>query len=561
MLAAIIITNLIALSISTIASSTSATEERVIFSSAETTASSIIFTQRESLAYTTKYALWLAGETSKREVQISRALLAQRLNVIDIKNGTMGSRLDPEYLQALKESDQILESAPDGILTRDQARFVSDRANEFISTFLLASRSMVVQYQQELDQHLLDASNVRKSKAEQNLFLLLSLMFLTSIFLIWIGRTALTQFRDTRKYIQSEVEALNSAQKELESTQSVVRTLEKLNESKNDFISTVNHELRTPLTSIIGYVELLKMHLDSQSMEKCGELIEVIDKNALVLLDLVESILSLSKLDAQGLDYEFTEVDLLKVIEKAIFVLTPQSSTSNIVVEVETNRDSDYKALGSASQLSQVFINLISNAIKFSPKNSRIQVIVSRVQNDLMLSEIEVKIVDQGMGIPEDEIPQLFDRFFRASNAAKNHIAGTGLGLSIANRIVELHKGRISVSSTPNVGSVFTVNLPVFITQVEQLIFDKRAQVLLRAIDGIEQASQQDLQNVCHEMGGAIGFYALEGLSEEIAGFVKWLRDETPKSEAEIQIKRDILLAQLKQTYRIIHSEEKIDAR
>lgn len=561
MLAAIIITNLIALSISTIASSRSATEERVIFSSAETTASSIIFTQRESLAYTTKYALWLAGETSKREVQISRALLAQRLNVIDIGNGTMGSRLDPEYLQALKESDQILESAPDGILTRDQARFVSDRANEFISTFLLASRSMVVQYQQELDQHLLDASNVRKSKAEQNLFLLLSLMFLTSIFLLWIGRTALTQFRDTRKYIQSEVEALNSAQKELESTQSVVRTLEKLNESKNDFISTVNHELRTPLTSIIGYVELLKMHLDSQSMEKCGELIEVIDKNALVLLDLVESILSLSKLDAQGLDYEFTEVDLLKVIEKAIFVLTPQSSTSNIVVEVETNRDSDYKALGNTSQLSQVFINLISNAIKFSPKNSRIQVIVSRVQNDLMLSEIEVKIVDQGMGIPEDEIPQLFDRFFRASNAAKNHIAGTGLGLSIANRIVELHKGRISVSSTPNVGSVFTVNLPVFITQVEQLIFDKRAQVLLRAIDGIEQASQQDLQNVCHEMGGAIGFYALEGLSEEIAGFVKWLRDETPKSEAEIQIKRDILLAQLKQTYRIIHSEEKIDAR
>lgn len=473
----------------------------------------------------------------------------------------MGSRLDSEYLQALKQSDQILESAPDGILTRDQAKFVSDRANEFISTFLIASRSMVVQYQQELDQHLLDASNVRKSKAEQNLFLLLSLMFLTSIFLIWIGRTALTQFRNTRNFIKSEVEALNSAQKELESTQSVVRTLEKLNESKNDFISTVNHELRTPLTSIIGYVELLKMHLDSQSMEKSGELIEVIDKNALVLLDLVESILSLSKLDAQRLDYEFTEVDLLKVIDKAIFVLTPQSGATNIVVEVEANRDSDYKALGNPNQLSQVFINLISNAIKFSPKNSRIQVVVSRVQNDLMSSEIEVKIVDQGIGIPEDEIPQLFDRFFRASNAAKNHIPGTGLGLSIANRIVELHKGRISVSSTPNIGSVFTVNLPVFITEVEQLIFDKRAEVLLRAIDGIEQASQQNLQNVCHEMGGAIGFYALEGLSEEISMFVKWLRDESPKSEGEIQMKRDVLLSQLKQTYRIIHSEEKVDAR
>ncbi len=559
-LAATIILNLIILSISTIVSSNSAAQERVIFSSAETTASSIIFTQRESLAYTTKYALWLAGQTSKREVQISRALLAQRLNVIDIKNGTMGSRLDPEYLQALKESDEILELGPEGVLSKQQASLFSQRANDFISTFLIASRSMVVQYQQELDQHLLEASNERKSKAERNLFLLLSLMLLTSVFLIWIGRTALIQFRSTKNYIQNEVEALNSARKELESTQSVVRTLEKLNESKNDFISTVNHELRTPLTSIIGYVELLKMQVDGQSDRKQAELIEVIDKNALVLLDLVESILSLSRLDSHDMEHAFTEVDLLKVIEKAIFVLTPQSGAANITIEVEANRDSDFKALGNSNQISQVFINLISNAIKFSPANSRIKVSVDRVQNNQMSSEIEVKISDQGIGIPKDEIPQLFDRFFRASNAASNHIPGTGLGLSIANRIVELHLGRISVTSTPNVGSVFTVNLPVFVTPVEKLILDKRAEVLLRAIEAIERANERNLQSVCHEMGGAIGFYALEDHSEEIAEFVKWLRGDVAKTEFEIQEKKEKLLSELKGTYQIIYSEDKVNA-
>jgi hypothetical protein len=142
--------NLVALAISTFSSSDQATEERDVFTSAQTTASSIIFTQRESLAYTTRYSMWLAGLVTKREVEISRAILAQRLNVIDIENLSMGARLDPEFIDALRLSDKLLAMSPDGVLPRTEVAPIKEQAQEFITTILGASRTLVVAYQQEL---------------------------------------------------------------------------------------------------------------------------------------------------------------------------------------------------------------------------------------------------------------------------------------------------------------------------------------------------------------------------------------------------------------------------
>ena len=549
--------NLITLGIDTNANSRGAAAEKTVFSSAESTATSIIFTQRESLAYTTKYSLWLAGSLTKRDVLIARALLAQRLNVIDIENQTMGSRLPSSYLSALKLSDEIIAKAPDGLLSLASANVIRAPVNGFISDMLAASRVLVVSYQQELDKILIQVASERKSAAQRNLMLLLTLIFLTSIFLVWISRTILAQYERTKEIIDQEVKDLEETKSDLESSQLAVKTLEELNDSKNDFISTVNHELRTPLTSIIGYVDLLKDIAEEEKTGKSSTIIAVVEKNALVLLDLVESILSLSKLDSREPEVTHVEVDLVKVVEKSIFVLSPQAEAAEINILIDSDKNVEYTANGNPSQLSQVFINLLSNAIKFSPKGSSVQVKLRRVLNDNMFTEIEVSITDQGMGIPEAEIPQLFHRFFRASNAANSQIAGTGLGLAIVSKIVELHNGKIGVTSTQNIGSTFIVNLPAFISSVDRLILEKRGSVLKRAIDAIQGAPNEDLQHVCHEMGGAIGFYALEEHSEQVALFAKWLKNSPGANEVAILAKKDALLEVLNTTLRIIEDQEK----
>ena len=543
--------------IDTNANSTGAATEKAVFSSAESTASSIIFTQRESLAYTTKYSLWLAGSATKRDVQIARALLAQRLNVIDIENQTMGSRLQPGYLAALRRSDALLQKASDGFLSTQAATLLRPQVETLVSEILSSSRAMVVAYQQELDKHLLLVATERKHAAERNLKLLLMLMFLTSIFLVWISKTILKQFEISKEIIELEVKDLETARAELVTSQSTVKTLEELNDSKNDFISTVNHELRTPLTSIIGYVDLLKDLAERDTTGQSTTIVAVVEKNALVLLDLVESILSLSRLDSREPEQAHIEVDLLKIVEKSIFVLTPQSKEAGISMQVDYEPDVEYSVFGNPSQLSQVFINLLSNALKFSPKGGAVLIKLSREISDIMVTEIDVSINDQGIGIPEAEIPQLFSRFFRASNAANSQIAGTGLGLAIVSKIVTLHNGHIGVKSMQNFGSTFTVNLPAFISPVDRLILEKRGSVLRRAIEAIESSPIEALQHVCHEMGGAIGFYALEEHSEMVALFAKWLKNSPGANEVAILAKKDALLDVLKTTQRIIEDQEK----
>ncbi len=549
--------NLVALAISTFSSSDQATEERDVFTSAQTTASSIIFTQRESLAYTTRYSMWLAGLVTKREVEISRAILAQRLNVIDIENLSMGARLDPEFIDALRLSDKLLAMSPDGVLPRTEVAPIKEQAQEFITTILGASRTLVVAYQQELDAHLVAVAEKRQAESLRNLALLISLMILTSIFIGWSGIRFVRQVKRTQIYIDSEIVALEAARKELLKMNLTVSSLEELNDTKNDFISTVNHELRTPLTSIIGYIELLKSEIELGKDPQIDLIIDVVDKNALVLLDLVESILSLSRLDSKQNKPLFEEVNLINTVEKAIFVLTPQADLNHVDIKLAFNQDNDYLVMGDPNQLSQVFLNLISNAVKFSPENSEILITFSRVLNDQMENHISVSIIDNGIGIPEKEIPELFHRFFRASNAINKQIVGTGLGLAIVSKIIEIHKGKISVSSQENKGSTFRVEIPAFVSALDQRILDKRVEVLERAIVAIRNAEISKLKDVYHEMGGALGIYGLDELGSQVLELSRTLANRK-MDEATVADQRVSLLETLNKSYQRLNNKGNI---
>ena len=494
---------------------------------------------------------------TKRDVLIARALLAQRLNVIDLLNSTIGSRIDPEYLKALRRTDTTISMAPDGILPSEISREISLDAASDLDIIIITTKANVVEYQQELNQNIMKIAEERKERAEDNLLLLVSLFILTTIFLIWVGRSFLINLRATRTFIAKEVELLNEANTALVASQSALRTLEDLNEAKNDFISTINHELRTPLTAIIGYTDLLQDEPVIEQDVQLNKFVSVLSKNASVLLDLVESILSLSGLDANRKGAPNVETDLLKILEKSIFVLTPQAEAKNIKVNVEANPDLEFSVNGNASQLSQLFINLISNAIKFSPDGSTVTIRFERVVSDKMVPEIQISIIDKGIGIPKADIPELFGRFYRASNAVSSHISGTGLGLAIVAKLVELHSATIRVESIENVGSTFIVNIPAFLTPVEATIFLQRGDVLNRAIKAILNSDIPDLPQICHQMSGAVGLYGLDQLGSQIAELGTWSRDNSGSKE-EILEKKVSLVRKLKDALTIIRSQENI---
>ncbi|MFI5026142.1 MAG: sensor histidine kinase [Solirubrobacterales bacterium] len=242
-----------------------------------------------------------------------------------------------------------------------------------------------------------------------------------------------------------------AAQRALAEHNEQLRELDRL---KDEFISLVSHELRTPLTSIHGYLELL---LDGGAGELGAQLerfLTVVERNSKRLMQLVGDLLFMAQVEAGKLALELEEVDLSEVIGECLEAAQPIAADRQIqlvseVVDTPT-------MLGDRSRLAQVLDNLISNALKFTPRSGRVSVRVVLSGNDAVL-EIE----DTGVGIPVDEQGRLFERFFRSSTATERAIPGTGLGLTIAKTIVERHEGSIAIESAEGAGTTVRVRLPV----------------------------------------------------------------------------------------------------
>ena len=532
-----------------VSSSRFAASESKIFSSAQSTAASIIFTQRESLAYTVRYAEWLGGNLPKREVEIARAFLAQRLNVINADGTSTGQRAAPEYVNALKLSDTILSSAPEGILPESMHKKLVISAGDFINQMLGQSRQMVVAYQQELDANILLSAQKRSRNTLINLWLLISLIFLTSIFLITGGISFRSQYRLASHNLEVEAAALALAIKRPDSAEITVKTLEELNANKNDFISTVNHELRTPLTSIIGYIDLLRTIGPADSTGQFEKITGVIERNSNVLLDLVGSILSLSNLDSAEQISEHEKVFLDDVVKKKVFILSPQTDEKSITIDLHLLDDKEYVVLGNTGQISQVVLNLLSNAVKFSPVGSHVDVSLSAFTKESEDDFVRLTIKDQGIGIPAEDIPKLFKRFSRAKNAVASQIDGTGLGLAIVDRILELHNGSISVESVVNEGSTFTVEFPRYLSEVDRLISTNKVNVLHKAINALKASTHDELIPTSHQMGGAVAFYNLEKESNLILEFHDWLETASSADFGQVHDKKETLINILENSY------------
>jgi signal transduction histidine kinase len=233
-----------------------------------------------------------------------------------------------------------------------------------------------------------------------------------------------------------------------------VAQLRGLDRMKDDFVALVSHELRTPLTSIRGYTELL---LDAEDDEQHRQFLEVINRNADRLLSLVSDLLLIAEIQSGKLNLELTEVHLGQLVDEAGASARPTAAASEI--ELTVTAGADACVLGDRSRLGQVLDNLISNAIKFTPRGGRVGLTLS---SNGGIARIDVS--DTGIGIPASEQHRVFGRFFRSSAAREAAIKGTGLGLAITHGIIESHGGAISFASTPHEGTTFTVKLPLLAT-------------------------------------------------------------------------------------------------
>lgn len=224
---------------------------------------------------------------------------------------------------------------------------------------------------------------------------------------------------------------------------------------KSEFVSTVSHELRTPLASVLGFAELL-LHRELKP-ERQRKYVSTIYQEARRLTALINDFLDLQRMESGKQVYDMQPLELPALLRETIDTLSMGQDRHRFIYDCDAADSTDSTILGDRDKMTQVFTNLLSNAVKYSPNGGDIRVRCERSGNRVI-----VTVKDEGLGIPEEAIPQLFTKFFRVDNTDRREIGGTGLGLAIVKEIVGRHKGDIAVQSEPGKGSTFTIALPFY---------------------------------------------------------------------------------------------------
>jgi len=255
---------------------------------------------------------------------------------------------------------------------------------------------------------------------------------------LWLFRDV----TDERQMVARQIQLL--AQEQLQNDR-----LRELDSVRREFATLVAHEFRTPLTSIIGYGEMLLL----EDVGTAGQgYVDVVRRNADRLLRLVNDLLELDRLEDRTLPTIACDVDVAEVVSMAVSSLRPLAQDRGINVQATVT--SGPTLVGDVERLGQLVDNLLANALKFSDTGDKIQVVAAPTDDGWLLS-----VSDTGIGIPAEEIPDLFERFYRASNAKQLAIWGSGLGLAIVRAVVDQHHGSISVESEEGFGTTFRVHL------------------------------------------------------------------------------------------------------
>ena len=259
---------------------------------------------------------------------------------------------------------------------------------------------------------------------------------------------ALFTYQQLAHDFELEKEKVERLSRELEVKR---REAERATQAKSDFLATMSHEIRTPLNAIIGMADVLSLTSLTREQQKC---VEIFQRNGVALLNLINDILDLSKVEAGHVELESTDLDLREVMARALEVVEVRATAKGLSLSQTMGPGVPHYLIGDPSRLRQVIINLLGNSIKFTDQGG-LEVKVELDPENSEPGRLRFAITDTGIGIPEDKLGLIFESFSQADSSTTRKYGGTGLGLTISKQLVELMDGRIWVESEVGVGSTF----------------------------------------------------------------------------------------------------------
>jgi len=236
----------------------------------------------------------------------------------------------------------------------------------------------------------------------------------------------------------------------------LIKAIKDANQTKDLFLASMSHEIRTPLNGILGFTQLLK---ETDSKEEREEFISVIEKSGVNLLTIVNDILDLSKIKAQKVELESIEFDPVDSFEAAVESYAAKASEENIDFNIFLDPQLPTLLIGDPTKISQVIVNLVSNAIKFTSRNGEVNVNIEKLSESVDDVKVKFAVSDTGIGITKEQKENIFEAFSQADVSTSRKYGGTGLGLSISGRFVELMGGKLNIRSVQNEGSTFYFTL------------------------------------------------------------------------------------------------------
>lgn len=270
------------------------------------------------------------------------------------------------------------------------------------------------------------------------------------------GFAKVTRDMTERKEAEEQRERLRERELQLLREQEARSRAEALNELRQNFLTVVAHELRTPVTSLLGYAELLLRRGERGTLtpENIQRPIRTIVEQIHRLDRLTTMLLDVTRLEGERMELQLAPLDIAELIQRVvrgIYILA-----ENHTFSVQTPPE-PVLIMGDEARLEQVFYNLLHNGIKYSPQGGTIGVTM-----EVDGGQFRVRISDQGVGIPPEDLPRIFERFYRATNVKAVHAAGMGVGLYLVKELVTLHGGELTVESTLGAGTTFIVTLPIY---------------------------------------------------------------------------------------------------
>jgi PAS domain S-box-containing protein len=264
-----------------------------------------------------------------------------------------------------------------------------------------------------------------------------------------------------RKRIQERLRELNAnLESEKNRAEQLAMEANSANKAKSQFLANMSHELRTPLNSILGMTEGLLESIHGNFNDKQRTALKVVEKSGNHLLELINDILDMAKIDAGGLSLDVTRLVPGQLVDACLTIVRPIAAKKCISLQTVV-QPSIPPIMADERRIRQVILNLLSNAIKFTPDYGRVKLSVSADFESSERGTVVIEIADNGIGINEADKKRIFEPFVQLENELSRQHEGTGLGLALVRRIVELHGGTIEVESTLHIGTKFTLSLPM----------------------------------------------------------------------------------------------------